>query len=195
MTKESQKAATRYGRKTYAENPSVPDPASISRPKRVQLGDERTGIIIDNGTGEVLGHGGAFVYQFEEVDKERFVKLYLAGFKQAAGLSKAGLVIFSLVYDQLRDNKGRDYVLLSHATSGQSQATYSRGLRELISRGFLFDSPTPSMYWVNVQYMFNGDRLSFVKSYRLKKGDPRQQNLPLLPDGEQGSTEGADNAE
>jgi hypothetical protein len=46
-------------------------------------------VVVDNGSGEVLGHGGAMVYEWEEVDKERFVKLYLAGLKQAAGLSKA----------------------------------------------------------------------------------------------------------
>jgi hypothetical protein len=34
------------------------------------------------------------------------------------------------------------------------------------------------VYFVNIRFMFNGDRLAFVKSYHLK-GASRQQELPL----------------
>jgi hypothetical protein len=68
------------------------------------------GLVVDSGSGEILGHGGAIAYEWEEVDKERFVKLYLAGLKQAAGLTKAGLGVFELVYNRLRENPGKDNV-------------------------------------------------------------------------------------
>jgi hypothetical protein len=64
-------------------------------------------LIFDGGTGEVVGHGGAILYEWEEVDSERFVKLFLAGLKQAAGLSKAGLSVFELVYNELRERPNR----------------------------------------------------------------------------------------
>ena len=72
----------------YTSNPSVPSADEIRQPKRTRLGNELKGLVVDNGSGEVLGHDGAMVYEWEEVDEERFVKLYLAGLKQAAGRSK-----------------------------------------------------------------------------------------------------------
>lgn len=180
MNNEIQKAAEKphKPRKLYATNPSVPAASDIAKRKRVQLGDERKGVVIDNSSGEMLNPAGAAFYEYEEVDKERFVKLYLAGLKQAVGLSKAALAVFQLVYDQMRENKGRDYVLLSPLSCGLSQPTYSRGLSEMIDRGFLFRSEVAGQFWVNIQFMFNGDRLAFVKGYKLKD-DSRQPQLQL----------------
>jgi hypothetical protein len=79
----------RYGVPVYQTNPSIPNENEIKRNKRAQIGTDTKGLVVDTGTGEILGHGGAIAYEWEEVDKERFVKLYLAGLKQAAGLSKA----------------------------------------------------------------------------------------------------------
>jgi len=70
-----------------------------SRSRSARLGNDLKGLVVDNGSGDILGHGGAMVYEREEVDKAK-VKLYLAGLKQAAGLTKAGLAVFELVYNQ-----------------------------------------------------------------------------------------------
>jgi len=135
---------------------------------------------VDNsGTGEILSPGGALVYEWEEVDKERFVKLYLAGLKQAVGLSKAALAVFDVVYRDLRNKPGDDTVMLSKRTINLERRTYHRGLRELLEKQFLFRSHYDGMFFVNIRFMFNGDRLAFVKGYRLKAEDPRQPRLPL----------------
>lgn len=136
-------------------------------------------MVVDSGSGEILGHGGAMVYEWEEVDKERFVKLYLAGLKQAAGLTKAGLVVFELVYSQVRQNPGKDSVPLDPLSSGIELRTYQRGLRELLEKEFLFRSMNPGLFFVNIRFMFNGDRLAFVKGYTIKKDQPTLPGLEL----------------
>ena len=121
MTDISKKAvvvAEKRGVKIYQSNPSIPSETEIKRNRRAQIGTETKGLVVDTGTGEFLGHGSAIAYEWEEVDKERFVKLYLAGLKQASGLTKAGLVVFELVYNQLRENPGKDAVLLDSLNSG-----------------------------------------------------------------------------
>jgi len=168
----------KWGVPVYATNPSVPGADEIKKLKRVKLGNEQRGLVVDNGTGEILGHGGALVYEWEEVDKERFVKLYLDGLRQAAGLSKAGLSVFEIVYNELRERPGEDTVLLSQKRSNMERRSYHRGLRELLEKQFLFRSQFPGMFFVNIRFMFNGDRLAFVKGYRLKD-DKRQPQLPL----------------
>ncbi len=184
MTDVNKKAvvvAEKRGVKIYQTNPSVPSETEIKRNKRAQIGTEAKGLVVDTGTGEILGHGGAIAYEWEEVDKERFVKLYLAGLKQAAGLTKAGLAVFELVYNQVRENPGRDTVLLDTLSSGLEERTYQRGLRELLEKEFLFRSTNPGVFFVNIRFMFNGDRLAFVKGYKLKKEQPTLPGLELEP--------------
>ena len=53
-------------------------PRDIARKRKTKIGDDRKGIIINDGTGEIMGDGAAVVYEWEAVDKERFVKLFLA---------------------------------------------------------------------------------------------------------------------
>jgi hypothetical protein len=177
MTEKSQKEPDIIGEKrglsVYTTNPSIPLQEDISRPRRAQIGSEQRGLIINEGTGEISGIGGAVVYEWEEVDKERFVKLFLAGIKQAAELSKAGLAIFEVVYNLVRDNPNSDRVELNFYAASRkienlAERTYRRGLRELLDKEFLFRSPSDGVFFVNIRYMFNGDRLAFVKAYHLQ---------------------------
>lgn len=166
---EAEVLAEKRGVRIYTSNPSVPSPDEIKRPKRARLGDDVKGLVVDNGSGEILGHGGAMVYEWEEVDKERFVKLYLAGLKQAAGLTKAGLAMFELVYNQLQAKPGQDTITLSILTAGMKKTAYYSGLRELLDKEFLYRSPYDGTFFVNIKFMFNGDRLAFVKGYKRKQ--------------------------
>lgn len=172
--------AKKRGVPIYQTNPSVPAEHEIRRSKRTQIGTEVRGLVVDTASGEILGHGGAMAYEWEEVDKDRFVKLYLAGLKQAAGLAKAGLSVFELVYRQVRENPGKDTVLLDSISSGLEERTYQRGLRELLEKEFLFRSTNPGLFFVNIRFMFNGDRLAFVKAYKLKSEQGDQPTLPGL---------------
>jgi hypothetical protein len=184
MSKDRQKPSKILGEKrgipVYNTNPSIPAQEDISRPRRAQIGSDQRGLIIHEGTGEILGTGGAVVYEWEEVDKERFVKLFLAGVKQAAGLSKAGLAIFEVVYSLIRESPNSDEVKLSLYTAseqieGITERTYQRGLRELLDKEFLYRSPSEGVFFVNIRYMFNGDRLAFVKAYHLAGSAPAKK--------------------
>ena len=162
---------TRWGDPIYTINPSVPDKQGIVTKRKSKIGNDRRGIIINDGTGEILGDGSATYYEFEEVDSERFVKLYLAGVKKAADLSKAGLSVFEWIYMQVMENPNTDRVNLSVDDPGipLARTTFYRGLRELLDRDFLFRTPWEGTYFINVRYLFNGDRLAFVKGYQRKQ--------------------------
>lgn len=125
-------------------------------------------------------------YEFEEVAKERFVKLFLGGLKQATGLSKASLAIFECVYHQMQENPNSDRVQMSYYRASQqnpalNDRTYQRGLRELLQKEFLYRSPEDGTFFVNIRSMFNGDHLAFVKAYHLKDAD-KQPTLPFPED-------------
>lgn len=174
--------STKRGFPVYRTNPSVPATNGLpTRTKRINVPGGRGSVLIDNSTGELKGIGGMGFWWEEEVDTTRFVKLFLDGIKQAAGLSKTGIQVFELVYHEMRANPGNDEIKLNQYVAkdhGISDRTYQRGVRELLEKEFLYRSPSDGVFFVNIRFMFNGDRLAFVRSYHLK-GASRQQELPL----------------
>jgi hypothetical protein len=175
--------STKRGFPVYSSNPSVPSARSMpTRTRRIEVPGGKAAMIVDNSTGELKGLGGMGFWWEEEVDSSRFVKLFLDGIKQAAGLSKAGMQVFELVYHAMRANPSSDEIKLNLYIAREndiSDRTYHRGVRELLEKQFLFRSPSDGVFFVNIRFMFNGDRLAFVKSYHLK-GAGKQQELPLV---------------
>jgi hypothetical protein len=87
---------------------------------------------------------------------------------------------------QLRERPNNDKVEMSFFRARKHNPalvdrTYQRGLRELLDRQFLYRSPSEGVFFVNIQYMFNGDRLAFVKAYHLKGAKPQNEQLSFLP--------------
>lgn len=171
----------RHGIPVYAENPSIPNVDDIQKQRRARYGNEQKGFMVDGGTGEVLSIGSIGFYEFEEVDDTRFVKMFLAGIKQTAGLSKAGLSVFEEVYKQVQQNPKAHEIKLSVEDTDLKPVTYRRGMRELLEKEFLYLTKYQGVFFVNIRYMFNGDRLAFVKGYQ-RKGSVSQHELPLNTD-------------
>jgi hypothetical protein len=178
--KQSNQIATKRGFPVYRSNPSVPSVGGVAkRTRRIQVPGGKGAVIVDGSSGEIKGLGGMGFWWEEEVDSTRFVKLFLDGIKQAAGLSKTGLQLFEVVYKEMRAHPGSDEIKLNQYVAsdhGMSDRTYQRGVRELLEKEFLFRSPSDGVFFVNIRFMFNGDRLAFVKTYHLKE-TPRQPDL------------------
>jgi hypothetical protein len=48
-----------------------------------------------------------------------------------------------------------------------SDRTFHNGLKELIEKGFL-KPKLPNQFWVNPALFFKGDRVAFMREYRIK---------------------------
>lgn len=179
---DANQVSTKRGFPVYRTNPSIPSPNELpTRSKRFEVPGGKAAVIVDNSTGEIKGIGGMGFWWQEEVDKSRFVKMFLDGVRQAAGLSKTGMQVFELVYHQMQAAPGSDEIKLNQYVArdhGISDRTYQRGVRELLEKEFLFRSPSDGVFFVNIRFMFNGDRLAFVRTYHLKDAS-RQEELPL----------------
>jgi len=174
---------TRRGLTVYTRNPFVVGGMVKSKTKR--LLNKKGDMMVMGSTGETVAPIAGF-WQAQEVDATKFVKLYINGVKAFKELSNAGTRVFEVLYLEVQKNIGQDRVYLSFTTLDEelklSQATFTRGMRELIDKGFVAPTEAVAWYWLNPDFMWNGDRLAFVKTY-IKKGgaftDPRQQALPL----------------
>jgi len=112
---------SRRGFKRYSSNPSVPAEGfsdTKTRPVRIP-GADKGMLFADGQTGELIGSGVRHFFKFEEVDATRFVKLFLDGMKQAAGLSRAGMQVFELVYRELQEKPNADQIPLSYHLAKQ----------------------------------------------------------------------------
>src|SRR5262245_35551915 len=191
---------SKRGFKRYETNPSVPPAGGLAtRSKRVEVPGGKAAVIIDHSSGEIRGIGGMGFWWNEEVGKGRFVKLFLEGIKQAAGLSKAGMLVFAVVYSQMRENPGKDQIALNYYLARKygldmPERTFRHGLRQLLAKEFIFESMVSDVFFVNIRYMFNGDRLAFVRTYHVKRTEEQEIPLPqpalALPAPDQASGAG-----
>jgi hypothetical protein len=163
---QEQQETTRRGVRLYDENPFMPVVQVKTRRVTNKRGDM---MLISADSGEIQAPIAGF-WEAEEVDSTKFLKLFVNGVRALAELSNPGARVFELLYIEMQNNVGKDQVYLSFTgIEGEakiSRATFKRGMAELIDKKFLAAMPAVGWYWVNPDFLWNGDRLAFVKEYR-----------------------------
>lgn len=180
---------TRRGHPVYRSNPSVTGSPLSIRVRNGQPHRLHNAVMVAPDTGEVLGRGTFGFIEESEVDSAEFVKIYLDGVRKYGELGKPGALLFEFVYKQMsgKAGKDRDQITLSYLLALEwkpdlTRRTFFRGMNELLAKGFLFRTLAADVYFVNIRFMFNGNRMVVAKSYYLK-GAEIQPELPLsLPE-------------
>ena len=157
----------------YDHNPFIANAVTNTKQgfKRIANKDGNRMMVVNQGTGEIVAPAG--FWQTQEVDKTQFVKLYVNGVKAFKDLGGGGTKVVEVLYLRVQESIGKDSLWLTFPSIDQvetpmGQATFYRGMKELLEKGFIAESLTPGLYYLNPDYMWNGDRLAFVKEYRLK---------------------------
>jgi len=183
----------------HGENPFIPDKPSdlvqIRRtPKMVYpTNGEVVHYVVNQNTGEIDGHT-AFIKAFE-VDETRFVKLFLSELGALWDLSKAALKVLTYVMQGLRVNEDFIYLYTDDCmtyTRYKSERTIINGITELIEHNIIARSTRPNRYFINPMIVFNGNRVTFAKTYQKKvQGElPLDDQLQLeAPEDEQRTSE------
>jgi hypothetical protein len=192
MTITSQKI-TKFGFPLYETNPSVSNEIP-TRFKMTNKGQASSLSMVSPDTGELVANGALCFVDEKEVDSEEFVKVYHDGVIKMHELTKPGSMLFIYVYEEMIGKNGinKDTVALNayHLQKWRpdiSARTYNRGLHELLEKKILFRSITRDIFFINVRYLFNGDRMGLVKLYRRRLNrinEPKliQNVLPLDDD-------------
>lgn len=132
--------------------------------------------LMDPDSGEVIGK--TVIHTIEERDEEQFVKVFAEGVRAAFDLSKTAARVFNAVLSEYQASRMTggyaDHLTLFFFNDGlngraidMSEKSFQRGLKELLGKGFL--SPkAPNQFWVNPALFFKGDRVAFLKEYRMR---------------------------
>lgn len=164
MTQEIK--TTRRGVAVHRSNPFM---FELTTKTRRVINKRGNMMLINSETGEIQANIAGF-WEGHEVDSTKFIKLFIKGVKALKELTSAGTKVFEVLYLQVQNEVGKDKVYMSfnmvdQALTPMSTATYDRGIRELIEKGFIAATPNVGFYWLNPSYIWNGDRLAFVQEY------------------------------
>ena len=182
---------TRRGVELHEINPFMPKPHELNKKVKKITNRNKKMALVDLETKKLEGQAG--FWEGHEVDATQFVKLYINGVKALAELTSAGTKVFALLYEEMQKNIGGDKIYLSYASPNtkkiMSESVFRKGLKELLNKKFIAACIEPNFYWINPSYIFNGNRLAFVKEYHLRpskkeyeltsKENDDQQSLPF----------------
>jgi hypothetical protein len=181
----SDKLKIRRGKSLHVVNPFIAEASTNTKTgvKRVSNKDGNRMMVVSETTGEIIAPAG--FWHAQEVDKTRFVKLYVGGVKAFKDLTSAGTRVFEILYLEVQKNIGKDRVYMNFSAidteeTKLSSATFNRGLKELISKEFIASTTTVGWYFLNPDYMFNGNRLAFVKTYRLESENQQKEDTKSI---------------
>lgn len=135
-----------------------------------------------NSDGELVGHT-SFIQQIK-VDEEQFTKIYLSQFSAFFDLKSQAIKVFGYIMTKLIPKQDM-FIFLDEEcmeyTGYKSQSSIRIGLGSLVESKIIARGPSDSLYFINPMVAFNGDRVTFAKSYVKKSKkpeiDPMQTNL------------------
>jgi len=181
----------------YKTNPFLADMIVPVKGKQVRLSrlGQDDNILINNNTGEVHG---THVTTYKRVDGEQFVKLFTANIAMTFDLSSAGIKAFGVLLWAVQnralskdevdlDSFVLDDFLEVHAkTQDQplklSLATYKRGINELEKAQIVAKAMRQGRYFINPNFVFNGDRIAFTTVIERKRNVTKDPETPDLFD-------------
>ncbi len=174
MRLDENKAVAKTGRRgvtKYSENP-------FWEPTEVKIGKKRVSVaggMHVSDDGESVKHGG--IHVIEEVDREQFVKLYTKNIRVFFDLKPTTQKVLAYLITQLQESPGADSIYLAFVAAQKhfsetdvkiSRASFHRALKELLEKKFIAESDMPNMFWFNPHLFFNGDRMTFIREFRVK---------------------------
>lgn len=193
VIREVKKRTKKLRSKTYPTNPYM-EKYPLVIPKTKRITNKKGGLMVKSDSGETVASIAGF-WHAEEVDSAQFVKLFINGVRAFSDLSSKGTKVFELMYYEIQNNQGKDKIYLNFQTIDQSitkisRTTFYDGLNELVDKKFLAPTELQNWFWINPDYVWNGDRLSFVKTY-IKKQESQIQtrNKKALGESEEDKSE------
>jgi hypothetical protein len=168
------------------ENPLIQPQEIVIKRRYVSSGTRRD--LADPDTGEI--QAAAVIRVIEDKDDEEFVKVFSAGVAAAYQLNRTAQRVFQAVLDEyqrtpMKSGFAESVTLywfdggISGRTIGMSEKTFQRGLKDLLTNGFIYPK-IPNIFWVNPSLFFKGSRVIFMREYRRKSKEAAEKDTRTL---------------
>lgn len=127
-------------------------------------------LIVSERSGEVEGHT-AFM-RYIEVDEAQFAKLYLSELSALFDLTKPAIRVLAYLLSALKPNKDTVLFIMDDCieyTKYKGKKDVLSGLSCLIESKIIARSKQEFIYFINPLIFFNGNRVTFAKTYVKKR--------------------------
>lgn len=158
----------------YDENPfvekAVQDIKIVRRQQIIRPRNKDEIQMITSTDGEVTGYSQFM--RFIEVEEEKFAKLYLSQLASFWELSKPAIRVFSYILTVLKPKQDLFIFIMEDClqyAGYSSERSVFEGLTGLIEANIIARSSHHLKYYINPLVVFNGDRVTFAKTYVKKK--------------------------
>jgi len=162
----------------FDKNPFLDDMILNFTSKQVKISaiGNNDNVIVNQTTGEIKG---THIVTYKKVDSEEFIKLFTKNIALTFELNAAGIKSFNvLIWTMQQKAIDRDIVTLDSYTLNDfldvnhlslSSATFSRGLTELVKSKILAKTRRKGDYYINPNFIFNGNRIAFTTAIELNQ--------------------------
>jgi hypothetical protein len=143
-------------------------------------------ILVSQKTGEIKA---THVTTYKFVDPEKFVKLFTANIALTFDLTSSGIKAFNVLMHAVQIGAiNKDLVALDRVTLDDflkanslslSIATFGRGLSELVKGQIIARHTRQGFFYINPNFVFNGDRIAFTTIIEKKQRSEEQAELNL----------------
>jgi len=159
----------------YTENPFIQD-TILSVEQRKEYYKNPDEKIVNVKTGELSAM--PIVARFRKVENEQFIKIYTGTISSWFDLSRRAQKVLVYIITSLA--KDADYVLidwnrLCDVSGYNSHRPIYAGLAELCEKDIIARGIKPGFYFINPNYLFNGNRMVLVEAIEKKGTEIRNQ--------------------
>lgn len=118
-------------------------------------------------------------------DTRTFIKVYQQSVVSLKEMSNAAIKLYCFILFKLKPNK--DYLTITYKNCSEfcafnNKITYYNGLEQLLEQEFIFKADDPHQYWINVNLLFNGNRLNLINKDDIINGKEEDEEKPLKVD-------------
>lgn len=180
--------------KRYKTNPFLGELEIKHTRKTVRVSNvlgAKDNIIINQKSGEIIGEY-THITTYKEVDETEFVKLFTKNIALTFDLTSAGLkalnvLIFVVQHQAInKDLVPMDSIILENFLERNNKLklsipTFNRGLSELVKAKILASHERKGFYFINPNFVFNGDRIAFTTAIKKNPKLKKLEEEPELP--------------
>lgn len=154
----------------------------VKKYKTASSTDQKAILQAVDESGEVVGHT-SFIRQIE-VDEAQFTKVYLSQFSAFFNLGNQAIKVFGYIMTKLIPKQDTFMFLIEECKSYTGYKTKKpiyQGLANLVAAEIIARTEHDIIYYINPLVAFNGDRVTYAKTYVKKKRKLVDENQMTLP--------------
>lgn len=127
-------------------------------------------------------------YTSKQIDKAKFIRIYTTSFQAISSLKSAGMkILFSYIFPLMEEEFLVDSYYLNYEDYSKrmsdlkleaiTERYFEMGISDLLKNEIIYKHRLAYIYFINISYLFNGDRLKFIKEKQKQMQESTEEEI------------------